>query len=50
VLRLAAVWNIPVAMNVAAADFLIPSPLFHGGHAHLRPEFTGRDRAALTAQ
>jgi methylglyoxal synthase len=46
-LRLATVWNIPVAMNVASADFLISSPLFHGDYAPRRPEFADRDHAGL---
>jgi methylglyoxal synthase len=38
-LRLAVVWNIPVASNIASADFLINSPLFQGNYKHEVPEF-----------
>jgi methylglyoxal synthase len=36
-LRIAAVWNIPVACNVASADFIIASPLLTDGYMHSRP-------------
>jgi methylglyoxal synthase len=37
-LRIAAVWNVPVACNLATADFLISSPLLTNGYAGIRPE------------
>jgi methylglyoxal synthase len=37
-LRIAAVWNVPVACNLATADFLISSPLLGNGYTLARPE------------
>ncbi|MDT4976421.1 MAG: methylglyoxal synthase [Pseudonocardiales bacterium] len=48
-LRLAAVWNIPVATNVATADFLISSPLFGSDYRPQRPDVTPRDHADFVA-
>lgn len=42
-LRLAVVWNIPVATNVATADYLISSPLFSNDYQAQRPDITPRD-------
>jgi len=38
-LRLAAVWNIPVACNVATANFIIESPLMESTTPQKRPDF-----------
>ena len=38
-LRIAVVWNIPVACNRATADFLITSPLFDGEYHRAVPEY-----------
>ncbi len=38
-LRLAAVWNIPVACNRATADLLITSPLFASNYQKLIPDY-----------
>ena len=40
-LRLAAVWNIPVACNRASADFMISSPLMDGTYERGLPEYGG---------
>lgn len=39
-LRLAAVWNIPVACNRATADFLISSPLFQHKYEKVLPDYS----------
>ena len=48
-LRLAAVWNIPVACNEATADFLVSSPLMQSSYQRDVPDFSiyrGRQGAA----
>lgn len=41
-LRIAVVWNIPVACNRASADFMISSPLMSGSYQRLVPEYGRR--------
>jgi len=44
-LRIAVVWNIPVACNRASADFMISSPLMTGEYERFVPDYQGyRDR------
>lgn len=38
-LRLAAVWNIPVACNPASADFILHSPLFDQAYERAIPDY-----------
>jgi len=38
-LRIAVVWNIPVACNRASADFMISSPLMAGAYERLLPDY-----------
>lgn len=42
-LRIAAVWNIPVACNRATADFLISSPLMASRYERTTPTYEGTD-------
>jgi methylglyoxal synthase len=39
-LRMAVVWNIPIACNRASADFMISSPLMDGEYDRLVPDYT----------
>lgn len=46
-LRLAVVWNIPVATNQASADFIMTSPYMSGEYDHVVPDYAEyRDRTA----
>jgi len=53
-LRLAVLWNIPVACNRASADFMISSPLLGRGYDRQMPDFSAytarelRDIASLS--
>ena len=38
-LRLAVVWNVPVACNRSSADYLISSPLFHDDYDRIHPDY-----------
>jgi len=38
-LRMAVVWNIPIACNRASADFMISSPLMDGAYDRLLPDY-----------
>lgn len=40
-LRIAVVWNIPVACNRASADFMISSTLMHEEYVRLLPDYDG---------
>ena len=44
-LRIAVVWNIPIACNRASADFMISSPLMAEEYERLVPQYDGAGRA-----
>jgi methylglyoxal synthase len=41
-LRIGAVWNVPMACNVATADMIISSPLLSSDYENRRPDLTPR--------
>ena len=47
-LRIAIVWNIPVASNWATADFLVSSPLLEEEYAHTIPDYSENNNRPLT--
>lgn len=47
-LRIAVVWNIPIACNRATADFLISSPLMGDTYERVLPEYADRTGALST--
>jgi methylglyoxal synthase len=50
-LRMAVVWNIPIACNRASADFMISSPLMDGAYDRLVPDYEAyRTRKIVTGE
>jgi methylglyoxal synthase len=49
-LRMAAVWNIPIAFNRASADFMISSPLMDGEYDRLVPDYDGYRTRKITIE
>jgi methylglyoxal synthase len=50
-LRMAVVWNIPIACNRASADFMISSPLMDGEYDRLVPDYEGyRTRKVVVSE
>jgi methylglyoxal synthase len=48
-LRIAVVWNIPVACNRASADFMISSPLLTSAYERQMPEYGAYRKRAIAA-
>ncbi|MDA8330957.1 MAG: methylglyoxal synthase [Candidatus Dormibacteraeota bacterium] len=49
-LRIATVWNIPIATNRATADLIISSPLIKSGYQRLVPDYSGYQERELTQE
>lgn len=49
-LRMAVVWNVPVACDRATADFIVSSPLLHGEYERLVPDYEAYARRALAVE
>jgi len=46
-IRLAAVWNIPVACNLSTADFIISSPLFQNDYYRKVPDYSKHNQRKI---
>ena len=46
-LRMAVVWNIPIACDRASADFIISSPLMDKPYMRIVPDYSGYRRRAI---
>tara|TARA_Y100000589_G_scaffold204135_1_gene192567 strand:- start:54 stop:545 length:492 start_codon:yes stop_codon:yes gene_type:complete len=46
-IRLAAVWNIPVACNLSTADFMISSPFFKEGYDRCIPDYSEHNKREI---
>lgn len=49
-LRMAVVWNIPIASNRASADFMISSPLMDNPYDRLVPDYSGYTSRKFSGQ
>jgi methylglyoxal synthase len=49
-LRMAVVWNIPVACNRSSADFMISSPLMAGEYENLTPDYEAYLRREIATE
>jgi methylglyoxal synthase len=49
-LRIAVVWNVPVACNRASADFIISSPLMSMDYVRMLPDYAQRPAAPVEAR
>ena len=49
-LRIAVVWNIPIACNRASADFMISSPLMAGSYARRMPDYSDHTERKVDAR
>lgn len=49
-LRMAVVWNVPVACDRSTADFIISSPLMHGEDERLVPDYEAYARRKLPVE
>ncbi|MHB0927537.1 MAG: methylglyoxal synthase [Candidatus Nanopelagicales bacterium] len=48
-MRLATVWNTPMAWNRSTADYLVSSPLFGAEYEPTRPDFAAHDTRSMPA-